>query len=101
MCIAIKAITPKINPVNNKSGSLNNLSFAVLDSITAIAIIRISTFRITRPKAIKSEDVFKSVARPQGKNRFEPSKTKNMNLFALAHSISASLFPEYSKIIAS
>jgi len=94
-------ITQKINPVSNRSGSRNNLSFAMLDSRIATPTISVVAFTMTSMNGKSNEERLAVVESPQGKNKLTPSIIKKINLFALAHSISASLLPEYSKIIAS
>ena len=95
------AITLKINEVNNKSGNRKNRNLAMLDSSTATNKQKASTFM--KNKTIASERSVKFAADdiPQGKNKFAPKAIKMRNLLAAAHSISANLLPEYSKIIAS
>lgn len=90
-----------MNPVNNKSGSLKSLNLAMLDSMIPMATISTTAFMIDVASEINIEDGSIVEAIVHGKNKFDPRRTKNKNLFALAHSISANLFPEYSRIIAS
>lgn len=91
----------KIKDVNNKSGSLKNLNLAILDSKTATNMLSTRIFTANNNKAIRISDKPFVKASPHGKNKFAPKERKIRNLFADAHSISANLFPEYSRIIAS
>ena len=95
------AMALKTNEASNKSGSRNNLNFAMLDSINAMAKQNAKIFS----KKTKIEKTItpklKEFAIPQGKNKLDPSAIKIISLLAAAHSISASFLPEYSKIIAS
>ena len=95
------AITLKINELNNKSGNRKNRNLAMLDSSIATNKQKTNTF--IKKITIASETPIKFVDDdiPQGKNKFAPKARKIRNLLAAAHSISANLLPEYSKIIAS
>lgn len=95
------AITLKINELNNKSGNRKNRNLAMLDSSTATNKQKASTFIKNRTMASAISDKSTDDDIPHGKNRFAPKATKIRNLLAAAHSISANLLPEYSKIIAS
>ncbi len=91
----------KINDVNNKSGSLKNLNLTIVDSRTATNTLNARIFARNKIKASGTSPRRPDDDIPQGKNIFAPNARKIKNLFAAAHSISASLFPEYSRTIAS
>ena len=95
------AKTLKIKAMNNKSGKRKNLNLAILDSKIATIDANAKTFNKNIPIAKRIAKKFISAANPQGKNKLTPSVKKIKNLLADAHSITANLFPEYSKIIAS
>ena len=95
------AMTLKINDVNNKSGSLKNRNLAMLDSKMATNTLNIRIFTRNKNRANMVFVGFSDNDIPQGKNKFAPKARNMKNLFAAVHSISANLFPEYSKIIAS
>ena len=91
----------KINEVNKRSGNLKNLNLAIQDSKTATNMLNIRIFMANKNRAIRMSASPAVRAIPHGKNKFDPNDRKIRNLFADAHSISANLFPEYSRIIAS
>ncbi len=91
----------RIDEVNKRSGSLKNLSFEVVDSITAIAKHKNNAFKIKATIPIVISKNPSEFAMPKGKNKDDPKAINIISLFADAHSIRASLLPEYSKIIAS
>ncbi len=91
----------KINDVNNKSGSLKNRNLTIVDSRTATNTLNARIFAKNNTKASGTSPRRPDGDIPQGKKRFAPNARKIKNLFADAHSISASFFPEYSKTIAS
>jgi hypothetical protein len=73
----------------------------MLDSNTATNRLRMAAFNKNRNSAVKMAVHSEEAVNPQGKNILAPKARKIKNLLAAAHSISASLFPEYSRIIAS
>ena len=95
------AITLRINEVNNKSGNLKNLNFAIPDSMMAITTqnkdILIANTKTENNIAL----TFNETAIPKGKNTLAPIDINIKSFIADAHSKSASRFPEYSIIIAS
>ena len=95
------AIILRTKETISKFGNLKNLNLAILDSRSAMAMQKTKTFNRNIPIPKRSEPAFNEVAIPHGKNKLDPSAIKIMSLFADAHSINASFFPEYSKIIAS
>src|SRR6185369_14535490 len=93
------ATTLNTNEVNNKSGNRKIRNFAILDSNTATARHSAKHLIKSNPRANNTFPLTCAAASPQGKNKFAPKTIKTRYLFADAHSIRASLFPEYSKII--
>ena len=95
---AIRLITSE---VRRRSGSRKYRSFGMVDSMIPISNKVKNTLNITKrnPYATLAKAISWGI--PHGKKIFTPKTRSPKSIFAEDHSIRASLFPEYSKIIAS